>query len=105
MLAGRGTWNVEVRSVDVKARGHRRVLLVLHFPVLWGRVRGAGRTPGAGGLLPHCIQALSWGRPALPPIPRASDSPSAPTPPPPPLDFAPPEAVFTSAGGVLTWCR
>lgn len=49
MLAGRGTWNVEVRSVDVKARGHRRVLLVLHFPVLWGRVRGAGRTPGGGG--------------------------------------------------------
>lgn len=48
MLAGRGTWNVEVRSVDVKARGHRRVLLVLHFPVLWGRVRGAGRTPGGG---------------------------------------------------------
>lgn len=27
-------WNVEVRSVDVKAGGHRRVLLVLHLPVL-----------------------------------------------------------------------
>lgn len=28
------TWNVEVRSVDIKAGGHGSVLLVLHFPVL-----------------------------------------------------------------------
>lgn len=45
------TWNVEVGSVDVKAGGHRRVLLVLHLPVLWGEW-GAQAGPGAGCLRP-----------------------------------------------------
>ena len=49
------TWNVEVRSVDVKAGGHRRVLLVLHLPVLWGEW-GEQAGPGAGCL---CASPLS----------------------------------------------
>ena len=50
------TWNVEVRSVDIKAGGHRRVLLVLHLPVLWGEW-GEQAGPGAG-CLPPCKPSL-----------------------------------------------
>lgn len=38
------TWNIEVRSVDIKAGGYWGVLLVLHLPVLWGK-RGSRQDP------------------------------------------------------------
>lgn len=51
------TWNVEVWGVDVKAGGHRGVLLVLHLPVLW---RELGELQDLRWEPPPCPVCAEW---------------------------------------------
>lgn len=91
------TWNVEVRSIDVKAGGDWCVLLVLYFPVLWGEW---GEQQDPQSWAPAARRKPT--QPAPPSRRPASDSPSTLHPHP---EALPPQTVFPSAEAVLTWCR